>query len=82
MPRFRIRLFAQARDLIGRDHMDLDLRDGATAADLRRGLAVAHPELASLVRHSMIAANLAFVADNAVLTQDQEIALIPPVSGG
>lgn len=77
-----IRLFARARDLGGANHIALDLPDGATVADLRRGLVALHPQLADLTGKCAVAVDAEFANDNFVLTEGAEIALLPPVSGG
>jgi molybdopterin converting factor subunit 1 len=75
-------LFARARDLAGAASVRLDLPAGATVADLRRALAVAHPGLAGVLAHCAIAVNNDFAEDNRVLSSPCEVALLPPVSGG
>ena len=46
--KFRVRLFARARDLAGADHVAVELPAGATVADLRRRLVALLPALADL----------------------------------
>ena len=80
--RLQVRLFARARDLAGADSVVVELPDGATAADLRRRLVDMHPNLAGLATKSAVAVNAEFAEDRCVLREDDEIALLPPVSGG
>ena len=80
--RVRVRLFARARDLAGADAVVLDLPPAATAGDLRRRLAEAHPALAGLLERSALAVNDEFADDALALPLDAEVALLPPVSGG
>jgi molybdopterin converting factor subunit 1 len=77
-----VRLFARARDLARTDHIDLELAEGATVADLRRRLAADYPALAGLLERSAIAVQNDFAVDSCVLPGNSEIALLPPVSGG
>lgn len=77
-----VHLFARARDLAGADLLRVDLPDGATVAELRRRLAADHPALASLLERSALAVENEFAADSLVLTNDAEVAVLPPVSGG
>jgi molybdopterin synthase catalytic subunit/molybdopterin synthase sulfur carrier subunit len=51
-------------------------------ADLRRQLATACPELASLLPHVLIAVNAQYAGDDTVIPAGAELACIPPVSGG
>jgi molybdopterin synthase catalytic subunit len=70
-----VRLFAGLRDRAGSDHVTVTLPDGATAADL-----VAAMDLPS--RSCIVAVNREYVAPGQVLSEADEVALIPPVSGG
>ena len=80
--RWSVRLFARARDLAGSASVAVDLPEGATVADLRRGLAGAYPALAGLLERSALAVNDEFADDSLTLPLRAEIALLPPVSGG
>ena len=75
-------LFAAARDLAGADSLALDLPASATVADLRAELARRVPALAKLLAKSAVAVNHDFVEDDRVLAPGDEVAIIPPVSGG
>lgn len=75
-------LFAAARDIAGADRVELALRAGATVADVRVALAAAFPSLASLLARSAIAVNCDIADDSRKIALGDEIAVIPPVSGG
>ncbi len=77
-----IKLFAIARQRLGRDQVEVALADPATAADLRRALAEQVPSLADVLPHIRIAVNSSYAADSTVIPPGAEVALIPPVSGG
>lgn len=78
----RVLLFARARELANRDSVSFALSANPTVADLRANLAARIPELASLLASSAIAVNREFAEDSVALRENDEIALIPPVSGG
>lgn len=79
--RVKILTFAQLREALG-PVLELELPDGADVAALRRSLADAYPEVAALAP-ARIAVNRSYVVDLAQpLAASDEIALIPPVSGG
>jgi molybdopterin converting factor subunit 1 len=78
----RVRLFARARDVVGRDALDVSLPAGATVAELRQALAERYPALAGLLKRSAIAVQDEFTDDALVLFPGAEVALLPPVSGG
>ncbi len=78
----RIKLFALARDLAGTDTLALDLPAGCTVASLRAMLVDRAPALASVLARSAIAINLEYARDDTRINPNDEIAIIPPVSGG
>lgn len=78
----RVLLFARARELANCESVSVELPAIATVADLRTLLASQIPALASLLASSAIAVNREFADDSAALRENDEIALIPPVSGG
>lgn len=80
--RLEIRLFARLRDLHGQDRLAVEVPAGATVAELRRAIAREHPGLAEFLPSARVAASLRMVTDARVLNADEELALIPPVSGG
>ncbi len=80
--RVRVRLFATQRELAGTREIGLDLPDGATVADAWDALVAEHPALAPGRAFVRFARNGAY-ADAATTIEDgDEVAMIPPVSGG
>jgi MoaE-MoaD fusion protein len=79
----RIRLFAILRERAGRDALELRLSSGATVADAMRALSETRP-LGELIRRLpvQIAVNREYATLDTTLAPDDELALIPPVSGG
>jgi molybdopterin converting factor subunit 1 len=77
-----IKLFAAARELVNSESLAIELRAGATVADLRRALAERVPELRELVVRSMFAIDCEYATNERLVPSDAEIAWIPPVSGG
>jgi molybdopterin converting factor subunit 1 len=77
-----IKLFAIARQRLGRDQVEVTLKDSASVADLRRGLATQFPAIADVLPHIRIAVNSSYAADSTIIPVGAEVALIPPVSGG
>jgi sulfur-carrier protein len=78
----RVQLFAVARQLAGRDAIDLSLPEGATVGELRRALAESMPALAAVLPHVMFAVNAEYADDASVIPPAASVACIPPVSGG
>ena len=77
-----IKLFAVAKQRIGRDTIDVDLPEAATIRHLRSALIEQYPPLADVVPHARFALSSEYAADSAPISADTEIAIIPPVSGG
>jgi sulfur-carrier protein len=77
-----VRLFARAKEAVGRDRVEVDVPEQATVADLRAALAGQFPALAPLAPHLLIAINADYAADTTILDPNAEIACFPPVSGG
>jgi molybdopterin synthase catalytic subunit len=71
-----VRLFAVLRERAGRDTVEVELADGATVRDAIAALPVAQGIPV------VMAVNREVAADDVVLRPDDELALIPPVSGG
>lgn len=78
----RVHLFARARELAGTLLVEAPLPANATVAMLRAKLAEQVPALAKLLETSAIAVNHDFAEPELVLAASDEVAIIPPVSGG
>ncbi|HEV7226591.1 MAG TPA: MoaD/ThiS family protein [Pirellulales bacterium] len=78
----RVQLFAVARQLAGRDAIDVSLSKGATVGQLRRALAESAPALAAVLPHVMFAVDAEYADDASVIPPRASVACIPPVSGG
>jgi molybdopterin converting factor subunit 1 len=77
-----VKLFAAGRELTGAAECVLELHEAATVADVRRGLIERCPALTPLVPRSLVAVNAEYADDATRLSAGDEVALIPPVSGG
>ena len=77
-----VRLFALAREVYGDDTIVVTLPAGATVGELRRRLIVEIPGLVSLMSQILVAVNSEYVPDGIPLAAGDEVACIPPVSGG
>jgi molybdopterin converting factor small subunit len=78
----RVQLFAVAREIAGNKEISVEVREGATVADVRDAVIAAAPDLGPIVPHARWAVDTQFAADGKVVAATSEIALIPPVSGG
>lgn len=80
--RVRVRLFASLREALGRSESDLVLPQGATAEDAWQALAREVPPLAPRRPSLAVAVNRQYAAFDTALEEGDEVAFIPPVSGG
>ena len=78
-----VRLFAVLRERAGRDSVELELEQGATVADALAALEKL-PELAQPLRRLPVqmAVNRDYASEETLLQTGDELALIPPLSGG
>jgi molybdopterin synthase catalytic subunit len=79
--RVHVRLFASYREAAGVGHIELELQPGATVKDAITEIARRHPLIAE-GRSVVIAKNRDYVTADEPLADGDEVALIPPVSGG
>lgn len=80
--RIRVRLFALQRELAGTRELPLELVDGATVDDAWAALVAAVPTLAPGRASVRFARNGVYADASTVLSEGDEVAMIPPVSGG
>jgi molybdopterin synthase sulfur carrier subunit len=79
----RVQVFARLREQLGRDEVLITLAEPATVASLR--LAIGEQlakEFTNLIGVSAVAVNGEYASNQLALKSTDEIALIPPVSGG
>ena len=78
--KFKVKTFGVARDVMGGKEVVVET-EGNQVLDLRKELIFKYPELEKL-RSLFIAVNQSYSEDTTELKETDEIALIPPVSGG
>ena len=76
-----ILLFGITKDLIGRQKVNLKIPEKSTVSDFKKILQEKYPELIEL-NSIAIAVNSEYAIDSHMIKAHDEIALIPPVSGG
>ena len=80
--RIRVRLFAVQRELAGTREVGLDVPHDATIADAWDALVTVHPALAPGRDFVRFARNGGYADETTILHDGDEVAMIPPVSGG
>lgn len=78
-----VRLFAVLRERVGSDSIEVEVDDGATVAEALARLAE-RPELGDLLERMPVrmAVNRDYADGDTALAPGDELALVPPVSGG
>lgn len=80
--RINVLFFAVFRQRLGTDEQPLELNEGATVADAVRALEEQHEVVRDLRGRYRTAVNQDMVDESHVLTEGDELVLIPPVAGG
>lgn len=80
--RVTVRLFARLRDLAGSGELVRDVSDPATVQSVWRELVSDMPGLQEYERSMSVAVNADYARMSAVVHDGDEVAFLPPVSGG
>ena len=78
----RVRYFAMIRELLGRGEETRTVEAGSSVGALLDAIVAEHPRLAGAKRTTMLMVNRQYAEPERVLAEGDEVALIPPVSGG
>jgi molybdopterin synthase catalytic subunit len=78
----QVRLFATYREIVGAGQLAWTLRDGATAGQLIEAVLAKYPRLSGHGPTMLLAVNHEVVRPDVILREGDEVALLPPVSGG
>ena len=78
----KVRLFAALRDTAGKSEVRLAWKSGMTCDDVIGLLKSEFHLIAPLLEHSLVAVNGNYAESAKCLSPEDEIALLPPVSGG
>ena len=80
--RVTVRLFARLRDLAGSGELVRDVAAPATAATVWQGLIADYPAMADYGRAMSVAINADYARMQVEVSDGDEVAFLPPVSGG
>jgi len=78
----KLLFFATIRERAGTKFLEMDLPNGLTILELKEKISAEHPNLKESMKSVLITINREYAFDEAVIPQDAEIAMFPPVSGG
>lgn len=79
--KLKILAFGITKDIFGASEKELDVQDGLNIRQLKELLERDFPQLVKLKSY-FIAVNEEYAGDDQIITSTDEIAIIPPVSGG
>jgi len=77
-----VRLFARLRELARHDELRLEVAEGSTAQDVWNGLIAEYPAMADYTKAISVAVNEEYARLSASVRDGDDIAFLPPVSGG
>jgi molybdopterin converting factor subunit 1 len=80
--RVTVKLFARLRDIAGTPELTRELAADATVGGVWKQLAAEFPDLAQYERSISTAVNADYARMDAIVRDGDEIAFLPPVSGG
>jgi MoaE-MoaD fusion protein len=78
----KAQLFASFREAVGKRQVEVELGGEPRVRDLVSALDREYPQLGPALQNAMVAVNLEYVGPDFRLGAEDEVALIPPVSGG
>ncbi len=78
----RVRMFGALAERAGRDEEVLELPAGATAGDVVALVGDRHPRAQWILGQLSVAVNHEVVGSDRALSDDDEVALLPPIAGG
>lgn len=76
-----IMAFGITKDIVGKTLINFELPDGSSVKELKEKLEASYPRMQEL-KSLLIAVNEEYGDETHILSERDEIALIPPVSGG
>jgi molybdopterin converting factor small subunit len=77
-----LRLYASIKDVLGKDRIGIEWTKNMTVGDLRKQLDASYPILSIVNARFSISVNRKPVDDSELIRNTDEIAVLPPISGG
>jgi len=80
--RVQVKFFAQLRDAVGAGDLPVTVHDHATVKDVWQSLVASHPDVARFESSISCAVNATYARMHTKVNAGDEVAFLPPVSGG
>lgn len=78
----KVKYFAVCREMFNRDEEEMELPEGAVLMDILKRLEGEWPEIPEYYQVMQMSVNWEYATEQTKLSDGDEIALIPPVTGG
>jgi len=78
----RVRFFALYREVVGKEQVEIEVTEGTTPAHVWRELCQDFPKLVDQSDIWKVAVNSEYIDPDSKLKEGDEVAFIPPLSGG
>src|SRR5687768_16158720 len=82
MIKVRVLFFGAARDAVGHEQIEVELESPVNAAGARTRLLSLHPSLQRFGQSLLLAVNQQYAQSDREISEGDELAVFPPVSGG
>jgi molybdopterin converting factor small subunit len=79
--KIKIVAFGIAKDILNGKELELEVLEGATVADVKERLKTDFPRFQELIKFSL-AVGEEYRDDDFIISENQEVIVIPPVAGG
>jgi molybdopterin converting factor subunit 1 len=80
--KIKVRLFANLREVVGEREITITVPSGTTVSYLNNEIFKKYPQLKSFNNKFVTSVNCKVTTGDSIITSSDEIALLPPVSGG
>jgi molybdopterin converting factor subunit 1 len=80
--KIKVRLFAVLKEAVGKKEIIIAVPSGVTLKMLKNKILQEYPALNSFSNKFILSVNLKVATDDTIITPSDEIAILPPVSGG
>ena len=80
--KIKVKYFAVCREMFNRDEEEMELPDGAVLMDILKRLEEEWPEIPEYYEVMQMSVNWEYATEMTKLSDGDEVALIPPVTGG
>ena len=78
----KVKFFASLRERAGAGEITREIKEGGTVGELWESLKKDYPRLAPVEMRLLYAVNQNYVRPDHILKENDEVAFVPPVSGG